>query len=1248
MFLSCSAETRITMSSSMIVLLSYVLFLCLVRVTEQATVTYQLREEQESGTFVGNIERDMLIRGELDPQDAFNLKYTLSSAGKDGAALFSMNETSSTITTASRIDREEVCPGEADCQIKLSIAVYKRGKSLDLFKLWNAEVNINDINDNSPTFPQPYVSLSVPESVPPPHVLHTSGAEDRDKGGSNSVQEYRLSPPSSLFDLNVGRNPDGSADLGIVIKQQLDREVTESYLLRVMVTDGGFPQRTGSLTINITVADINDNRPKFFRGTYNVTVRENVSPGETILHVSATDLDKGPNGDITYAFSSRVTEDVRTHLQIDEYTGIISARGPIDYEERKHYQFSVEARDSGNPSMTGTAAVILNILDVNDNAPQININLTPGGSNLTEDEAVGKFIAHVSVSDRDSGQNSVVICSMEDDHFSLNKFYDHANNMYKVLLSHALDFETSSSHRVTITCRDTGSPPLANSTGFLVHVRDVNDNAPVFSQNTYTASVIENQLQSQALLQVSAHDYDTGPAGMVEFYLDHTPNISRIFTMDPLTGVLRVRSPLNREDHGRYRFHVLASDLGMPRLTSSAAIVINVQDQNDEKPYFTKSLFDCYIMERQPAGTRVGNVSAVDLDSSRHSRMEFSIVPGVGDAKLFSVEPHSGVLKSRAVFDREVRPVFRFRVKVQDPRVPLFYDLANVTVQVLDDNDNPPVIHYPRDGNNSLNVSYGINVGTLIAAVNATDQDDGAFGRLTFYLVDGDPTRLFELDKLSGGLRLARSLLPSDVKTHVLELQVEDGGDPPLFHNAELHVHVVAGNMTLVAGLGQDRRDKNIVIVIVLVCVTVVLALAVLITICLIRRIDKERQGRRAAAAAKAEEEKMFHLKNQATFMLSLSPADSGAAASAGDSSSSAGGKNNRKKEVSFTIDEGVDSLNTSSASGNMMSTFKSPLDRHRDWSSGENCLSMSGGGPAGTKNEPSVLDISLSQRASNEENHLYTGSGPQQESEEGLQYMERLKRNGEDALSESSGETGTSDSGRGGSEDDSHSNRGSSNIDPEGPAIYPPVSHVRGLGAPSSGSEALPSGRGRHLRSSGGGGGIGGFHHLTSASGRPVRQHSPHVSFSGNLEYLGETSTEDAAEFSTPPAPPDLIVESPPPPATADRNFSSFGSPQPRQGHSYCSVLHTYPGNYQGYGGVSTSLVKNSVSPAPVPAPPLVLEGAAAAAAAAGGRRRWGSPSSNEEDDRTTSSASSGSYVINPEDLRKEMNEMILNDMIV
>ena len=197
------------------------------------------------------------------------------------------------------------------------------------------------------------------------------------------------------------------------------------------------------------------------------------------------------------------------------------------------------------------------------------------------------------------------------------------------------------------------------------------------------------------------------------------------------------------------------------------------------------------------------------------------------------------------------------------------------------------------------------------------------------------------------------------------------------------------------------------------------------------------------------------------------------------------------------------------------------------------------------------------------------------------------------------------------------------SSLSSDGPAVYPNV-FLRGPLAPPSGADTVPV-RGRHY------GGRGSFNSAASGSGRPLRQHSPHVSFSGNLEYLGESSTDCDGEFPPPP-PPDLLYEAPPPPPVPEKNLSSFGAPW---NNSYRSVLHSHPRSH-GYAGVSTSLVKNSTTPTP----PLVVPD--------GGRQRWGSPHSfNDDDDRTTSTTS-GSYVVNPDDLRKEIDDLILNDMIV
>lgn len=480
-----------------------VLCLTTLRVQSQdPLVIYTHTEEQPRGTFVGNIRYDMLLRQELSPEENTNLRFRLTNSSGSQAYLFTINETSSTISTTQRIDREAVCPQQRDCLVTLEIAVYKQGAAtLDLFKLWKAVVNITDMNDNAPKFPAAQVSLSVSESASPARVL-TRGAVDPDTGGNNSVQAYRLTPLSppteGLFRLSVVGNLDGSSDLEIVINQEVDRETRDFYQLLITAVDGGYPQKSGSLTVNITVADVNDNKPRFLQQSYNATVEENVGLQTPILQVMAVDDDIGDNARIKYVLSPRATDIVRNSLTIDSQTGVISVLGSIDYEANKQFQFLVEARNEAPSYWSTEAFVVINVLDTNDNAPQISINLSPDGTNLLESEPVGKFVAHVSVSDLDDGDNGRVSCSVDDPSFSLENLWD----MYKVILSMPLDYEAAPSHRVTITCRDHGQPALSSSASFTVQVLDVNDLAPIFSKNIYTSSITENSYEVQKLLQV--------------------------------------------------------------------------------------------------------------------------------------------------------------------------------------------------------------------------------------------------------------------------------------------------------------------------------------------------------------------------------------------------------------------------------------------------------------------------------------------------------------------------------------------------------------------------------------------------------------------------------------------------------------------------------------------------------------------------------------------------------------------------
>ncbi|CAG5123672.1 unnamed protein product, partial [Candidula unifasciata] len=870
-----------------------------------SAVQFEFREEQAPGTYIGNVGVASKLASLLSESQFSLLKFSAPDS-----KYFYIDEKIGTLTAATKIDRENVCASLPVCKLSADVIVYTKLSSgdFDLFKVITVDVEILDINDNSPKFPEDTVSLSIAESSNPSEELPASGAVDRDTG-VNSVQQYTFKDPTDTFALSVHKNGDGSSYLGIVAKGVLDREVRHFYQVTVVATDGGSPQRLGSMLININVSDINDNQPEFDHSSYNTSVLENVALKVPIMKVHATDKDEGTNADISYQFSSRVPSKIRQKFTIDEHTGEITAQGSIDYEEDKLFQFIVEAVDHGTPQFSARTNVNLHVVDKNDNSPQISINLPPMGTEVSENEPVGKFIAQVFALDADSGNNGLVVCSMDDDHFSLEKFNDNSSNMYKIVLANTLDYERASSLRVSITCVDKGSPPLSNSTTFVVNVLDVNDNRPVFTEPIYYVTVMENRDSEEDILQIEAHDWDSGDFGKVSFSIED--KYSGVFTINPTTGKLRITQSLDREHISKYDFHVVARDNGPERLSSSALVVVTVDDENDEPPRFPNPIYFGDILENQPSGTFVGNATAKDPDTPANSKMVYSILQLGMDYSNFTIDPTTGVIKSTTTFDREEKDQYLFMIKVVDPTYPQFFSTCNFTVRILDDNDHSPVIHMSVDDNSTIIVQSSTQVGYIITNIFAYDEDEktSQHSDLVFLIQDGDPYQLFNLNRFTGSLSLARIITARDVKTYNLIILVQDGGDPPRVDTKALSIKI-NGTIPLVS---ESSISQNILIVIILVGVTAVMTLVILITIVLIRRIDNQRRKNRTCQ--KNAEEKMYQLKQQDIFTnLSVSMADEAVS----------NNLNMRgRKEPSFSLDEETDSHNTSNRSTQPLTSFK-------------------------------------------------------------------------------------------------------------------------------------------------------------------------------------------------------------------------------------------------------------------------------------------------------------------------------------
>ena len=822
-------------------------------------LTYNITEEQQAGIFVGNTALDTGLFNSGSSQDFQDLRFTLFDQGNDEAKYFHIDEQNGVVRTSSRIDREAVCGNNVDCTMILNMAVYRNSSQdgdYDFFKSIQVVVRVEDKNDNAPEFPQKVVTLAMPENMPAPYRLYTSVATDPDKQGPNSDISYDFETTSDVFELEVEENSEnGLTDLVVKVKEMLDREAADSYYVRIVASDNGSPRQSGSVLINIAVTDRNDNAPVFMSSNYSVNVNENAAVREPILMVSAVDQDINDNGQVLYKLGSRVSQDIKDHFQIGETDGRIYLTQPVNFEAKETFMFLIEAWDRGEPPQSSTAYVNVNIIDVNDNAPEIFLNLSPEGTDITEHEPAGKFLGHISVQDQDSGVHGSVVCEIDDPNFRLEPF-DGQTDVYKIVLAQPLDHEDLPRRLVTIRCRDSDKNPLLATKTFEVKVIDINDNAPHFSSPTFTGTVMENDppgtnvmmqgitgvTENNSVLRIFADDLDDGEFGRVTYSIPVNTN----FSIDSLTGTLSTLVTFDREVGAQYTFPVVARDHGAEPKSATASVVVNILDQNDHPPHFSQPIFFLEVRENMPPGSTCGRIVALDEDTGTNARMVYSIVRDEDSSRYFSVNRDTGDVTTNRMLDREARDSYTFYMEVQNPSVPHYRDSAQVMVSVLDDNDHAPVITSPAPGNDTLTLPNNTTVGSLILRVRAQDGDAAENTVFEYTLPDSRKGSLFQIITVTGELILAREIRREDAKTHRLLLVVSDSDQSsnPLSATATLFVHIPLDGMAARAG-ANILDEPNFIIIIVIVVVTILVALLVVTVICCIFRKDRKRRAGR-------------------------------------------------------------------------------------------------------------------------------------------------------------------------------------------------------------------------------------------------------------------------------------------------------------------------------------------------------------------------------------------------------------------
>ncbi|XP_036605613.1 protocadherin alpha-3-like [Trichosurus vulpecula] len=645
-------------------------------------VHYSVQEEAKHGTFVGRIAQDLGLEvGEL----VSRLFRVVSKGPRD---YLEVNAQNGILFVNSRIDREELCGLSPVCSIHLEMIV---DKPLQVF---HVEVEIKDINDNPPVFSVKQKNLSIAESRLVESQFPLEGASDADIG-ANALLTYRLSS-NEYFTLDIKNKEE---EIKLVLRKQLDREETPELHLLLTVTDGGKPELTGAVRLLITVLDVNDNAPEFDKTVYKVKLLENASNGAPVIQLNATDSDEGLNSQITYSFTSDISLDVDDKFHIDPVSGVIKVKGRIDFEEIKLYKIQVEATDKGTPQLAGHCRVMVEILDINDNTPEVVVKSL--SLPVREDAPPGTVIALISVSDRDSGANGQVTCSLfPQGPFALVSTF---KNYYSLVLEGPIDRESVPAYELMVTVRDGGTPALWNTASLSVGIGDANDNAPAFEQPMYTVFVKENNPPGFHIFTVSASDPDTQENALVSYSL-----IERRIGERPLSSYVSVHSesgkvyalqPLDHEELELLQFQVSARDGGFPPLGSNMSLQVFVLDENDNAPVVLPSHAGSgagggpeneLISQSVAVGHVVAKIRAVDADSGYNAWLSYELLPKMGIGRSpFRVGLYTGEISTTRDLEESDSRKQTLLVLVKDHGEPMLSATATVIVSIVESGSSP-------------------------------------------------------------------------------------------------------------------------------------------------------------------------------------------------------------------------------------------------------------------------------------------------------------------------------------------------------------------------------------------------------------------------------------------------------------------------------------------------------------------------------------------------------------------------------
>ncbi|XP_053711047.1 protocadherin-23 isoform X2 [Synchiropus splendidus] len=634
-------------------------------------------------------------------------------------------------------------------------------------------VTVEDVNDHSPWFPDPLVTLGVREDAAVGTMILAFHAKDADGTFTNSNLRYSLASDSGPSHSPFQINPLTGC---LTVAAPLDRESSSSFAFTVMATDRAErreERRQAWATAQLFLLDVNDNRP-IFTSADSVQVMEDAEVGSQLHHFITTDGDRGDNGVVSYFLMAGDADKLFT---LEEKTGLLFLLAPLDFETQSVYRLTVRAVDHGRPSLTSTHTLTVEVVDVNDQPPVFTQVLY--NASVAENRDAGETVIQVSATDKDSGQSAVVWYSLLP-----GPGYELFNiDPYSGLITttSCLDREQQQTLTLRVQARDSSARPLSATATVLCTVLDTNDNPPEFMQSSFQISFPENQ-PAGIIYTARASDPDHGENGTVLYSILGEDQGSR-FSINSNTGEVSTNKILDREDKRNYTLTLQARDDGRVPLHSSMQLHLVLLDMNDNGPTFLWKRYQASVSEEIRPGTEVLRVAALDPDEGPNGDISYSLTEN-SSLGTFSIDASTGVIRTLRRLDRERCSRYTLHVEAADgcPQGPLS-SVVSVTIDVEDVNDHIPVC---TENPTEAWVSTKSLPGEILATVTATDADRGENGTVQFSFPDEED--LFHINQ-SGEITL-RSPVGDGFSGKTLQVVVSDGGRPAMTSTCLVFVHL--------------------------------------------------------------------------------------------------------------------------------------------------------------------------------------------------------------------------------------------------------------------------------------------------------------------------------------------------------------------------------------------------------------------------------------------------------------------------